>query len=155
MLSRLFNLPWPPEFFLGGCPCCTTSGCAECPSGAPVVWEVPDISTLSNKGCESGDCQDVIGPFRLTHTSGCIWDGVNFPICNNEADDFLFRWQLEFVNITQVWQLIFASQLIRDATYELAAASFDCLGSNVMPRITPPASISCDGYPSSITISPA
>lgn len=41
------------------------------------------------------------------------------------------------------------------ATYSLPLASFDCLGSNTLPRISLGALLRCNGYPASVTIVPA
>ena len=100
MLSRLFNLPWPPEFFLKGCPCdpavfdkIADNACDHCPDGAPVTWKFT-VSGITNGTCSA--CDDYNGVnIELTNFNQvgnvCSWvDGVDAPCASGFT-----RWNLQ------------------------------------------------------------
>jgi len=150
MLSRLFNLPWPPGFFQCGCPCDTqTNACSKCPDGAPAEWTF-DVSGIIDNFCTQGDCPEANGTFTLIHQSGCIWKTATFgSTCI--ADSF---WKLEYFLTPDRWELQHLGPNISSSPpFVIDNADFDCLGDNILASLST-VGIECKDYPATATISP-
>ena len=67
MLSKLFNLPWPPEFFFPDCPCCAPPG------------DTPWCSEPTKLALQSGQFTSTIKTSEDVGISptGISWDGTN------------------------------------------------------------------------------
>ena len=149
MLSKLFHLPWPPEFFWPECPCCGIT-CSECTDLAPSVWKIT-VSGITNGDCST--CSVFNGTDIQLPDFGidCTW-------ASEPAQSSCFSppgtGELWVLNTTFGVEWVLTAQgnpTIGRWTRSLA--SFDCLGSNVMTLAS--SSSQCNNLPSTITIAPA
>lgn len=147
MLSKLFNLPWPPGFFWLDCPCCGVE-CSECDGPAARTWEIT-VAGVTNGTCSN--CGDYNGTFQLNHNplGGCSW----FTVFNSSGCTVfgVSNWLLGIDSSNAV--LNAQGDFTTAVEYRLATSSFDCLGSNVMTLIS--SGSECNNWPSTITIAPA
>lgn len=167
MLSKLFNLPWPPGFFWPDCPCCLTGPCAtfKCgdPDPSPVTWEFA-IAGITNGTCT--DCSNLNRTYTLVDNpvaaAGCHdWEelgidpGVN---CSTGFPPVTFvRLRCQFClsgDGSKKWQVqIFIEDNSLIALYE-KSGNLNCCGDNVFDRITVQDS-NCNDLPLTITLTPS
>jgi hypothetical protein len=88
-----------------------TSGCAQCPGGAPSVWRVGGLTAEVD----------------LEHQSGCTW----------AASDDDYDYDLEFISIAgppavTYWQF----RIVGEAVYSASAETWACLGPNALVKDT-------------------
>ncbi len=125
----------------------TTDECGECSGGMAECWEF-SIAGITDLAC-SGNCSNLNGTFLLTHVSNCRFDSDLFTSCAGTPNGA--RWTLNYHSSNDQWRLVPDFGDVK--SYRLAAASFDCLGPNVMNVFG--GSTDCDDWPSSVTIEPA
>ncbi len=111
-------------------------GCSEMPNKWSV--SVAGVTTLS---CFSGDCSWFNGTHILTHISSGVWSEPAAVSCDSIG--------IVAVTLTcgDPYTLNFG-----DAIYQLAQASWACMGSNVMNKVG--LSSACSNWPATVTVVP-
>jgi hypothetical protein len=109
----------------------TTTGCMQCPGGAPAKWQL--IVTGF-----SGGCAPLNGTWTIAYQSACLW----------EDDPVTTTWTLSGGPMT--WTLLGNAGGLTPS-YTLAASSFGCLRSNTLALA---AGGGCASPPASLTITP-
>ncbi len=71
MLSKLFNLPWPPGFFWKGCPCCPDCSLVNC-SGTTLEFTVAGVT---NDDCIT--CDGLNATYTLAGFTGVSWSDTS------------------------------------------------------------------------------
>ena len=151
MLSKLFSLPWPPQFFYPRCPCCIT--CGGCTGDVPRSWSFT-ISGVTDATCT--DCDNYNGTFQVDFLNDtgttCLWETTERGVCTDPVTT-KERWRF-LINTSGKMQInVFTGNGFSADTWRKTGGPFDCLTSHVLSN-DGQGTMPCDTFPSTITISP-
>lgn len=140
------GLPPPPP------PPPPTGSCSECPGGAAAVWVVTLAGLADNGNCD-GCASSLNGTHLLTYVSGCEWIEI-IGWCFDAGAGVL---QLIYNGAASRWEFRINSTggppgTPYDAMWTIPAASFNCLGANVLTFDS--GNTSCDNWPATVTVTP-
>lgn len=131
----------------------TIDVCSECPDGIAACWEIT-VAGITTGTCL--DCANYNGTFILSHNAACSFRSPTFSAspgavgCGPSAT----RWIMGHEPFAAgVWELYArAGSAPTGFRYQIAAASFDCIGPNVFTFFN--RNVACATPPATITATP-